>query len=89
MKNIQIKNILNKDANSMTTLKIDEQEIPLTEKEVKTLFEQLYENRPDIFEEVVGSLLEEIEELTDNLNDAESQIDNLKDELKFYEDSED
>lgn len=89
MKKIQIINKVNSENNSLTTLKVDDLEIALSEKELKLLFEQLYENRSDIFEDVVSSLFMEIESLKEELNDAEEQISNLEDELKFFNNDED
>ena len=92
MKTIEFINKINKEACSMTTLRVGEHEYPLTEKEINILLVNLKEKRDDLFEgfdsDFVSELKEEIEnlrqenvELRSDNEDLEWSNQNLKDIL--------
>lgn len=62
---IKVINKLNKEYGSMTTVKLGDQEFPLTEKELLKLVEALYEKREDVFDSLdfIKDLKYEIERL--------------------------
>lgn len=65
--NIQIINKINKEACSMTSLKIGEQEYPLTEKELINLLAQLKYRRDDLFEDLDSVKVTELSAEIDDL----------------------
>ena len=62
---IKVINKLNKEYGSMTTVKLGDQEFPLTEKELIKLVNALYEKREDVFDSLdfIKDLKYEIESL--------------------------
>lgn len=85
-------NIVKREACSITTLKVNDQEFPLTEKELTKLLLELKNKRPDIFDDLyserVSELSAELEDLTkehqmlkDDLDDLEWSNENLKELL--------
>lgn len=82
MSKIEFINKLNKEANSMTSLKINEELIPLTEKELKVLFRSLFNVRDDLFKEEefiepreAFKLKSELQYYKDRVDELESNID--------------
>lgn len=80
--NIQVINKINKEACSMTTLKLGEQEYPLTEKELINLLTQLKYRRDDLFEDLdsvkVTELSDEIDDLRQENVELRSDIEDLE-----------
>lgn len=80
--NIQVINEINKEACSMTTLKLGEQEYPLTEKELINLLTQLKYRRDDLFEDLdsvkVTELSDEIDDLRQENVELRSDIEDLE-----------
>ena len=68
--NIQVINKINKEACSMTSLKIGEQEYPLTEKELINLLTQLKYRRDDLFEDLDSV---KVIELSDEIDDLRQE----------------
>lgn len=68
--NIQVINKINKEACSMTSLKIGEQEYPLTEKELINLLTQLKYRRDDLFEDLDSV---KVTELSDEIDDLRQE----------------
>ena len=68
--NIQVINKINKEACSMTTLKLGEQEYPLTEKELINLLTQLKYRRDDLFEDLDSV---KVIELSDEIDDLRQE----------------
>lgn len=68
--NIQVINKINKGACSMTSLKIGEQEYPLTEKELINLLTQLKYRRDDLFEDLDSV---KVTELSDEIDDLRQE----------------
>lgn len=67
---IQVINKINKEACSMTTLKLGEQEYPLTEKELINLLTQLKYRRDDLFEDLDSV---KVTELSDEIDDLRQE----------------
>lgn len=87
MKDIQVVNKLNKDACSLTTLVIDSQEFPLTEKEWERLLSQITTMRPDLNASYTD-VIEELEDAKERIRDLEDIVDaqdSYSDEEDDYE----
>ena len=72
--NIQVINKINKKACSMTSLKIGEQEYPLTEKELINLLTQLKYRRDDLFEDLDSVKVTEVSEEIDDLRQENVEL---------------
>lgn len=82
MKTIEFINKINKEACSMTTLRVGEHEYPLTEKELINLLTQLKYRRDDLFEDLdsvkVTELSDEIDDLRQENVELRSDIEDLE-----------
>ena len=93
---VQFINKINKESNSLTTLKIEDEEFPLTEKDLTQLVRALYDARQDVFNEAgliyeneaeVQELKDRVEELQDENRRLEEENASLENELSGYEEN--
>ena len=81
--NIQVINKINKEACSMTSLKIGEQEYPLTEKELINLLAQLKYRRDDLFEDLDSVKVIELSDEVDDLRQENVQLRSDNEDLEW------
>lgn len=83
---IEVINVINKEANSITSLKINDQLIPLTEKELIKLITCLVEKREDLFEDEGFITPDEASLLKTKLDSYKQEIMELENRLAYYDD---
>lgn len=81
--NIQVINKINKEACSMTTLKLGEQEYPLTEKELINLLTQLKYKRDDLFEDLDSVKVTELSDEIDDLRQENVELRSDNEDLEW------
>ena len=81
--NIQVINKINKEACSMTSLKIGEQEYPLTEKELINLLTQLKYRRDDLFEDLDSVKVIELSDEIDDLRQENVELRSDNEDLEW------
>lgn len=81
--NIQVINKINKEACSMTSLKIGEQEYPLTEKELINLLTQLKYRRDDLFEDLDSVKVTELSDEIDDLRQENVELRSDNEDLEW------
>ena len=82
---IKFKLELNKEWNSLTKIIKDKNEFALTENELESLIEQVYNLRPDVFGNIERSKDIELNTLKNELKDSQDTIDYLQDKVNDLE----
>ena len=80
---IQVINKINKEACSMTTLKLGEQEYSLTEKELINLLTQLKYRRDDLFEDLDSVKVTELSDEIDDLRQENVELRSDNEDLEW------
>ncbi len=82
--NIWLINEINSEIKSLSTLVIENQKFPITDKDIKKLLVEINSNRPDLIEDVFD--LAHLRD--DEINELKDTIEDLNERLTDYEDEE-